>query len=39
VHLKRMPRLTKLWLTNTAVTDQGARQARSFMPFFSRIYR
>ena len=37
--LQKMRRLTKLTLTNTAVTDAGVKRAKSFMPFFSKIYR
>ena len=39
LHLKSMSRLTKLNLTGTAVTDDGVKEAKEWLPFWAKITR
>jgi hypothetical protein len=37
--LKQIPKLTKLNVTGTAVTEQGVTDAKKFLPFFCTVTR
>jgi len=37
--LKAIPKLTKLNVTGTAVTEQGVKDAKKFLPFWSTVTR
>jgi len=39
VHLKPLPKLTKRKVSRTAVTDQGVKDAKKFLPFFATVTR
>ena len=39
IHLKAILRLTKLNVTRTAVTEQGVKNAKKFLPFFATVTR
>jgi len=39
VHLKELPKLTKLNVTGTQVTEQGVQQAKKFLPFWATVTR
>jgi predicted TIM-barrel enzyme len=39
VHLKPLPKLTKLNVTDTAVTEQGVKDAKKFLPFWATVTR
>jgi hypothetical protein len=35
----RLPKLTKLNVTGTAVTEQGVKKAKEFLPFWTTVTR
>jgi hypothetical protein len=39
VHLKPLPKMTKLNVTGTAVTEEGVKQAKKFLPFWATVTR
>jgi hypothetical protein len=39
MHLKQLPKLTKLNVTGTAVTEQGVSQAKAFLPSWVMVTR
>jgi len=39
VHLKSLPKLTKLNVTGTAVTEEGVKQAKKYLPFWATVTR